>query len=227
MTETQNAEPRAVVHGGTGGAPTVPSPADDPLQPARVVDPRGRAKVLRPLPAEEREAAVARGLAAYARGNFYLAHEELEPAWMGTADPAERELLGGLIKLAAAFAHARRGNPAGAATNLRGARVRLAGAASAGHDGGFDVAALLTAIDDRLARLDAEPAGAPSAETPPAGLVTDPPRDVAEPPGPVAAQVAPASLVTDPPHDVAGPPGRAHRPPLALDPPTIVRRAGA
>ena len=203
MTETRNAELTAVVHGGTGGALTVPSRADDVLQPARVVDPRGRAKVLRPLPAEEREAAVARGLAAYARGDFYLAHEELEPAWMGTADPAERELLAGLIKVAAAFVHARRGNPAGAATNLRGARVRLAGAAAAGHDGRFDVAALLAAIDDQLARLDTEPAGAPSAETPPAGLVPDPP------------------------HDVAGPPGRARRAPLALDPLTIARRTRA
>ena len=203
MTETRNAEPTAVVHGGTDGALTVPSRADGALQPARVVDPRGRAKVLRPLPAEEREAAVARGLAAYARGDFYLAHEELEPAWMGTADPAERELLAGLIKLAAAFVHARRGNPAGAATNLRGARVRLAGAAAAGHDGGFDVAALLATIDDRLARLDAGPAGTPSAETPPAGPVPDPP------------------------HDVAGPPGRARRAPLALDPLTIARRTRA
>jgi hypothetical protein len=203
VTETRNAELGAGVHGGTGGALTVPSRADGALQPARVVDPRGRAKVLRPLPAEEREAAVSRGLAAFARGDFYLAHEELEPAWMGTADPAERELLGGLIKLAAAFVHASRGNPAGTATNLRGARVRLAGAAAAGHDGGFDVAALLAAIDDRLARLDAEPAGAPSAETPPAGSVPDPP------------------------HDVAGPPGRTWRAPLALDPLTIARRTRA
>ena len=98
---------------------------------------------------------MARGLAAYARGEFYLAHEELEPAWMGTADPGERELLAGLIKLAAAFVHASRGNPAGALTNLRGVRVRLAGAAAAGHDGGLDVAALLAAIDDRLALLEA------------------------------------------------------------------------
>jgi hypothetical protein len=192
-----------VVHGGTGEALTAPSRPDGAAQPARVVDPRGRAKVLRPLPAAEREAAVTRGLAAYARGEFYLAHEELEPAWMGTADPAERELLAGLIKMAAAFVHASRGNPAGAATNLRGARVRLAGAAAAGHDGGFDIAALLAAVDDRLARPHTEPAGAPSAETPPAGPVPDPP------------------------HDVAGPPGRARRPPLALDPPTIARRTGA
>ncbi len=134
------------------------------VEASHVIDPRGRAKVLRPLPAEEREAAVARGLAAYARGAFYLAHEELEPAWMAAADPGERELLGGLIKLAAAFVHAARGNPAGAATNLRGARERLAGAAAAGRDGGLDLPGLLEAIDDRLAQLAARPA--PAAGTP-------------------------------------------------------------
>jgi hypothetical protein len=178
--------------------------------PARIVDPRGRAKVLRPLPDREREAAVARGLAAYARGDFYLAHEELEPAWMGTADPGEREMLAGLINVAAAFVHASRGNPAGAVTNLRGARLRLAGAAAAGHDGGFDIPALLRAIDDRLARLDAESAEAASGRQ---GLPGTP--DV------------PVTPVGDPPHDVAGPPGRARRPPLTLEPPTLSRRSGA
>ena len=203
MTATPSAEPVAVVVEGTAGTATAPSGARDVAQPARIVDPRGRAKVFRPLPAAEREAAVARGLTAYARGDYYLSHEELEPAWMGASDPGERELLAGLIKIAAAFVHVSRGNPTGAATNLRGARVRLAGAAAAGHDGGFDVPALLAAIDDRLARLDAGPAGTPSAETPPAGPVPDPP------------------------HDVAGPPGRALRAPLALDPPTIARRTRA
>ncbi len=202
-TAVAGVEPTAVAHGGTGGTPTTPVRADEALQPTRVVDPRGRAKVLRPLPAAEREAAVTRGLAAYARGDYYLAHEELEPAWMGTADPAEREFLAGLIKLAAAFVHARRGNPAGAATNLRGARVRLAGAAAAGHGGGFDIAALLAAIDDRLARLDPGSTGAPLAD--------------ALPPG----------SVPDPPHRVAGPPGRAHRPPLDLAAPTLARRTRA
>jgi predicted metal-dependent hydrolase len=214
VRETRKPEPRAAVHGGTGRALTVPSRADDALQPARVVDPRGRAKVFRPLPAEEREAAVARGLAAYARGDFYLAHEELEPAWMGTADPGERELLGGLIKVAAAFVHASRGNPAGARTNLRGARERLAGAVAAGRDGGFDVEGLLAAIDDRLAQLDAESteiasAGAGSADAGSAGAGS--------------AETPPAGPVPDPPHDVAGPPGRSHRPPLILEPPAIAR----
>jgi hypothetical protein len=166
---------------------------------ARIVDPRGRSKVLRPLPAAEREAAIARGLVAYARGEGYLAHEELEVAWMAAADPGERELLGGLIKLAAASVHAARGNPAGVATNLRGARARLAGARSAGADGGFDLPVLLAAIDGRLAEVAALP------RTP----------------------VAPPGALPDPPHDVAGPRGRARRPPLDLPPLTLSRRTPA
>jgi predicted metal-dependent hydrolase len=172
------------------------------IPPSRVVDPRGRAKAFRPLAPEEREAALDRGLAAYARGDFYLAHEELEPAWMAAHDPAERERLAGLIKLAAAFVHAARGNPAGVTINLRGARERLAHADAAGADGGLDLPALLAAIDERLARVAALP----------------------DPPDPRAAQTR---TVDDPPHAVAGPPGRARRPPLAIDAPAIPWRTPA
>jgi len=201
VTATPGVEPEAASARGPAVIATAPLRVGGSVQPTRVVDPRGRAKILRPLPTAERDAAVERGLAAYARGDFYLAHDELEPAWMGSADPAERELLAGLIKVAAAFVHASRGNSAGTATNLRGARERLAGAAATGYDGGFDVPALLGAIDDRLAQLGAEPAA--------------PGHAVGERP------------VPDPPHDVAGPPGRARRPPLALEPPTLERRLPA
>jgi len=70
---------------------------------------------------------------------------------MGTSDLAERELLQGVIKLAAAFVHAARGNAAGVAKNLRGARDRLGNAHEASGRIGIDVAALLRAIDVRLA----------------------------------------------------------------------------
>ena len=111
----------------------------------------GRAKAYRPLPAEARRNALVAGLDAYDRGDFFLAHELLEPAWMGTAELAERELLQGLIKLAAAYVHAVRGNAAGIRKNLVGARARLAGAGRAGRDAGVDADALLAAIDERLA----------------------------------------------------------------------------
>jgi hypothetical protein len=117
-----------------------------------VVGADGRAKAYRPLPADQRIAAVTAGLEAYGAGDFFEAHELMEPAWMGTADLAERALIQGLIKVAAADVHAVRGNPAGVRRNLEGARDRLAsgmGAEITGID--LDVAALLAAIDARLA----------------------------------------------------------------------------
>ena len=115
----------------------------------------GRAKAYRPIPIEARVTAVHDGLAAYRRGDFFLAHELLEPAWMGTDVVGERELIQGLIKLAAAYVHGVRGNPLGVEKNLRGARTRLAAA----HGGelavpelaGLDVGRLIAAIDRRLA----------------------------------------------------------------------------
>jgi predicted metal-dependent hydrolase len=115
----------------------------------------GRPKAYRPLPEADRQAAYAAGLAAYERGDFFLAHEILEPAWMGSADLGERDLYQGLIKVAAAFVHGARGNPAGVARNLEGARVRLAAARDEGFDGGLDLDDLINAIDDRLRRLAA------------------------------------------------------------------------
>jgi predicted metal-dependent hydrolase len=118
---------------------------------ARTILQGGRAKAYRPIPEAERQVALAAGLEAYDRGDWFLAHELLEPAWMGTEDLAERELLQGLIKLAAAFVHDARSNPAGVAKNLRGARERLvAGRAAAPHLG-VDAGELIQRVDDWLA----------------------------------------------------------------------------
>jgi predicted metal-dependent hydrolase len=125
-----------------------------------VVGRDGRAKAYRPLPDADRAAALAKGLAAYERGDFFEAHEDLEPAWMGTDDRAERALLQGLIKVAAAYVHDVRGNPAGIVRNLEGARTLLAEAAEDGpavNVAGIDVEALLEEIDLRLADLAAHP----------------------------------------------------------------------
>ena len=123
-----------------------------------VVGRDGRAKAYRPLPAEARAVALAEGLAAYDRGDYFEAHELLEPAWMGTDDLAERALLQGLIKLAAAYVHSVRGNPPGIARNLEGARTRLDEAHEDGrHTAGLDLEALLADIDTRLAQLAADP----------------------------------------------------------------------
>jgi predicted metal-dependent hydrolase len=118
--------------------------------------------------AADRRAALAAGLEAYERGDVFLAHELLEPAWMGTRDLAERELLQGLIKLAAAFVHAARGNAAGVTKNLRGAGDRLASAGDAGRRFGIDVPGLLAEIDARLAlpiEVDAPPIAISRAQT--------------------------------------------------------------
>lgn len=72
---------------------------------------------------------------------------------MGTADLAERSLIQGLIKVAAADVHAVRGNPAGVRRNLEGARDRLRSGATGSITGvELDVVGLLAAIDERLAR---------------------------------------------------------------------------
>ena len=120
-----------------------------------VVGTDGRAKAYRPLPADARVAAVVAGLEAYAAGDYFEAHELMEPAWMGTDDLAERALIQGLIKVAAADVHAVRGNPKGVRRNLEGARDRLQ-SGSAGSITGveLDVVGLLASIDARLAALD-------------------------------------------------------------------------
>jgi predicted metal-dependent hydrolase len=120
-----------------------------------IVGADGRAKAYRPLPDEARIAAVVAGLEAYAAGDFFEAHELLEPAWMGTPDLDERSLLQGLIKVAAADVHAVRGNRAGIRRNLEGARERLrAGAAGTITGVTVEVAPLLDAIDARLAAIE-------------------------------------------------------------------------
>ena len=120
-----------------------------------MVDADGRAKAYRPVPAAERTAAVIAGLRAYAEGDFFEAHELMEPAWMGTDDPAERDLISGLIKLAAADVHGVRGNPRGVARNLEGARDRLRRVRDGGAvaDLWVELPGLLAAVDGRLAEL--------------------------------------------------------------------------
>jgi non-canonical (house-cleaning) NTP pyrophosphatase len=126
--------------------------------PRTVVGRDGRAKAYRPLPEADRRVAFEAGVAAYESGDFFEAHELLEPAWMGTDDPAERAFLQGLIKLAAAYVHGVRGNPVGIARNLDGARDRLAEALETGPSRqGVDVAALVADIDRRLVELAAHP----------------------------------------------------------------------
>ncbi|MFI5258653.1 MAG: DUF309 domain-containing protein [Candidatus Limnocylindrales bacterium] len=116
-----------------------------------------RAKAYRPIPPDRRRLALEAGLAAYDRGDFFEAHELLEPAWMGTSNLAERALYQGLIKLAAGYVHAVRGNPIGMTRNLRGARAHLENSLRLDHgisrSADIDLERLLAGIDSRLAAL--------------------------------------------------------------------------
>jgi hypothetical protein len=117
-----------------------------------------RPKAYRPLAPDLRRAALEAGLSAYDRGDFFEAHELLEPAWMGTSNLAERALYQGLIKLAAGYVHAVRGNPIGVARNLRGARAHLDTSLRLDPDlatrSGIDLALLLVRLDARLRAIE-------------------------------------------------------------------------
>jgi predicted metal-dependent hydrolase len=113
-----------------------------------------RRKAYRPIPPDVRRAALESGLAAFGQGDFFLAHELLEPAWMGTSNLAERALYQGLIKLAAGYVHAVRGNPIGVARNLRGALEHLATSRrldpSVADEAGIDLPVLISRVEARL-----------------------------------------------------------------------------
>jgi uncharacterized protein len=93
-------------------------------------------------------------------GRPFHAHEVLEASWKsGPAD--ERDLWQGLAQLAVGLTHAHRGNARGAAALLtRGAhRVRAYQAQAPGgpgrdHPYGIDLAAVLAAADDLMARIE-------------------------------------------------------------------------
>ena len=117
---------------------------------------------------------------------------------MGTDDPAERDLIQGLIKLAAAYVHGVRGNPAGVARNLEGARDRLreralGGAGVAGIE--LDVAALLAAdrrAPGRPGRGRPDRARSPSPGGPDEPRLRDPDRSTSPRPSAGCARTRPA-----------------------------------
>ena len=138
-----------------------------------------RPKAYRPIPPDRRRAALEAGLEAYGRGNFFEAHELLEPAWMGTSDLAERALYQGLIKLAAGYVHAVRGNPIGVTRNLRGARAYLETSERLNPEmargAGIDLPLLLVRIDARLTAVAAIAEGLTAAGKPLIDLLPEAP----------------------------------------------------
>ena len=138
-----------------------------------------RPKAYRPIPPDRRRAALEAGLEAYGRGNFFEAHELLEPAWMGTSDLAERALYQGLIKLAAGYVHAVRGNPIGVTRNLRGARAYLETSERLNPEmargAGIDLPLLLVRIDALLTAVAAIAEGLTAAGKPLIDLLPEAP----------------------------------------------------
>src|SRR5262245_24540247 len=65
-----------------------------------------------------------RGLKLIRRGDYFEAHEELEDEWRSAPDD-ERDFLQGLVHVAVAWLHARRGNRAGCERQLAKAARRL------------------------------------------------------------------------------------------------------
>jgi hypothetical protein len=137
-----------------------PALTERPKRPAPSLIRQGdRLKAYRPISTESRRTALEAGVEAYARGDFFEAHELLEPAWMGTDNLAERALYQGLIKLAAGYVHCVRGNPIGMSRNLTGARRHLATSLEldpkVASSAGIELAGLLAEVDERLASVRA------------------------------------------------------------------------
>ena len=178
--------------GSTEGAAAdeEPPPPGDVARGGLVRDPDGRLKAFRPLDPAARLAALDRFLDAYLAGEFFEAHEILEPGWMGTDDPAERALHQGLIKLAAGGVHAVRGNPEGVRRNFAGAARRLAMVPPEADDvlgaalARVDLAAIRAWLQATLEELEAAPDEAAGAAV--AGRVAATPAPVRRSPGDVA-----------------------------------------
>lgn len=95
------------------------------------------------------------------RGDYFRAHEVLEQAWLAAREP-EKTFLKGLIHVAVALYHYRRGNAHGARVKFRSARGYLSGYAPEYAD--VQVAALLQDLDRFFRPLLQTPAGAPPPE---------------------------------------------------------------
>lgn len=67
-----------------------------------------------------------RGVEQFNAGRFFDAHESWEEVWLAAAEP-ERTYLQGLIQIAAAFHHYRRGNLEGARSLLQNGLKKLSG----------------------------------------------------------------------------------------------------
>ena len=91
------------------------------------------------------------GIALFNRGEFYECHEVLEAAWLD-ASGGQKMFLQGVIQLAVAFFHLRRGNSAGSSRLMRAAVEKLSGCAGAAP---VDLPALLEPLQSLAGRIEA------------------------------------------------------------------------
>jgi uncharacterized protein len=92
-----------------------------------------------------------RGLELIRRGEYFLAHEELEVAWRA-AEPGERDFLQGLVHVAVAWYQAGRGNVNGCSRQLEKAQRRL-GPYAPEHRG-VDLERLLLTVREAAAAVE-------------------------------------------------------------------------
>jgi predicted metal-dependent hydrolase len=78
----------------------------------------------RAMKSSEKEAKFERGLRHFNAREFFEAHEVWEEVWLVEAEP-EKTFLQGIIQIAAAFHHYRRGNSDGAETLLAAGIVKI------------------------------------------------------------------------------------------------------
>ena len=88
---------------------------------------------------------LAEGLGCYERGEFFVAHEHWELAWLRLSEP-EKSFLQAMIQVTAAFHHWERGNVAGTLSLLRRVQRRLDGYPAV--FGGMDVRRLRGEIEE-------------------------------------------------------------------------------
>jgi len=105
------------------------------------------------MPLDWNHGALADGLRCYQDGEFFLAHEHWECAWLRAAEP-DKTFLQSLIQIAAAMHHFERGNRTGAASLLARSLRRLEAFPS--RYGGVELDPLRRSLRAWLLALDAQ-----------------------------------------------------------------------
>ena len=104
-----------------------------------------------PLPSSQSER-LRRGIELFNQGEFFECHEVLEAAWL-EASGEQKQFLQGLIQIAVAFYHLRRGNPVGSARLMHaGLQKLLSGSSPLPQVDGASLLAELDALPQRIAQ---------------------------------------------------------------------------